>query len=125
MSSDKDISHCVKTFGSICRYCGYYFLIAGILGVIPCLTFGSIKAASYVRIRKERALYDNSTCLLLNYTLLEHKCANCNPSCTFYRCFDETFLMSYPIFNQTPVRSAYSTADRKEKHSQKLVTHII
>ncbi|CAF3310563.1 unnamed protein product [Rotaria socialis] len=88
----------------------------------PLILWGSIEASSYVTNRDIRNAFTNTTCLLLIYTVLKHTCEDriqsrgTNPN--EYTCFDETFHVSYPIFNRTQITSIFHSARKKKAHQQ-------
>jgi hypothetical protein len=87
--------------------------------IIPCIVFGSILASNYVNNRNTRQLYTSTTCLLLNYSIFEHQCQQCGfHMCSYYKCFDENFTVSYPISNNTYIRSVFTSINRKKQHLQ-------
>ncbi|CAF4475952.1 unnamed protein product, partial [Rotaria socialis] len=86
---------------------------------IPCVVVGSMGASNYANNRSFRNAHTHTTCLLLNYTVFKYKCQSCDEdTCTYYTCFDENFEFSYPIFNQTVVRSKFSSIAKKNTHKQ-------
>ncbi len=86
---------------------------------IPCIIWGSISASWYVKYKNIRNMYTPTTCLLLNYTVNSHQCEDCGTdSCTYYTCFDERFVVSYPISNNSYITSIFSSLDNAEKHQQ-------
>ncbi|CAF4644795.1 unnamed protein product [Rotaria socialis] len=87
--------------------------------LIPFIIWGSVSTAAYVRYRNIHKSHTNTTCLLLNYTVHQHECENCDSeSCTYYTCYDERFLVKYPISNGTFITGTSASFDRDEPHKQ-------
>ncbi|CAF3479970.1 unnamed protein product [Rotaria socialis] len=102
-------------FSIVLRLAG---VCAGIM-FIPCVVVGSMGASNYANNRSFRNAHTHTTCLLLNYTVFKYKCQSCDEdTCTYYTCFDENFEFSYPIFNQTVVRSKFSSIAKQNTHKQ-------
>jgi hypothetical protein len=99
---------------------------AGIICLIwiGCAVLGSLAAVQYVKIRKHNSLYEQTTCLLLNYTSVTHNCESCTTrafggrQCKTYTCYDESFEMCYMISNGTTVTTALSVRDEQEPHKE-------
>ncbi len=90
--------------------------------LIPCIIWGSISASSYVRYRNIRKNYNNTTCTLLNYTVLKHECTFCaSQLCSSNTCFNEQFLVTYPISNKTYITSIFVSFDKDKIHQQSQV----
>ncbi|CAF2250822.1 unnamed protein product [Rotaria magnacalcarata] len=89
---------------------------------LPCIIRSSSTASSYVTKRNSRNALTNTTCLLLNYTVLKHTCEDViqtrGTNTDEYTCFDETFHVSYPIFNQTQITSIFHSARKEKAHQQ-------
>ncbi|CAF1529269.1 unnamed protein product [Rotaria magnacalcarata] len=86
---------------------------------IPCVVVGSMGASNYANNRSFRNAHTHTTCLLLNYTVFKYRCQSCDQdTCSYYTCFDENFEFSYPISNQTVVRSRFSSISKKTTHKQ-------
>jgi len=101
---------------------------AGILAVIlliPCIIWGSITVTQYVHYRNVRKIHTNTTCLLLNYTVRSHDCLHNTGEHGPYTCYDERFLVTYPILNKTSITSVTAILDTENTHHQTQVLVIL
>ena len=99
--------------------CLLLFSVIGFILYGPWLIWGSIATAKYVKERQSQHLYDDTSCLLLNYTIHAHTCFDCSgEGCEHVPCYDENFWVSYLIHNGTLVNSIIYTKDELEKHGQ-------
>ncbi|CAF3380174.1 unnamed protein product [Rotaria socialis] len=72
--------------------------------LIPFIIWGSVSTAAYVRYRNIHKSHTNTTCLLLNYTVHQHECENCD--------------IKYPISNGTFITGTSASFDRDKPHKQ-------
>ncbi|CAF4608324.1 unnamed protein product, partial [Rotaria sp. Silwood2] len=102
--------------GLVALHCGWFILLVSFIhGII----FGSISAARYVQDRRTHELYTNTSCLLLNYTVVTHECQRCEKdSCYPYPCFDEQLFVSYVIFNGTFLSGSFVSFNQATQHQQ-------
>ena len=98
----------------------------------PGILLGSVSVVRYVELRNIERIYRNTTCHLLNYRGYEQRCYHIDhyhrrrsARASYDPCFDEQFLVSYPIFNGTYVRSSLSTFMKYKRHSQRKVWQIL
>ncbi|CAF1019893.1 unnamed protein product [Adineta ricciae] len=110
---------------SCCKFLinwGGFYLFFSVIGFIfygPWIIWGSIATAKYVKERQSQRLYDNTSCLLLNYTIHAHTCFDCSgEGCEYLPCYDENFWVSYLIHNGTLVNSLIFTKEEPTEHSQ-------
>lgn len=86
---------------------------------LECIILGSVFVSSYLEDQKIRYNHVNTCCLLHNYTVLETTCEACNNyGCFHYKCFDEQFLLSYPILNGSYITSTYQSFGKDKTHKQ-------
>ena len=89
-----------------------------ILGTIAfsCIIWGPITASMYVTNRNIRNSHTNTTCLLMDYEVVEHECTICDFVCSTYKCFDEILFLSYSILNGSHINATTSGyKDRREQ----------
>lgn len=84
------------------------------------LGFGGI--IKYVENRNLQNVLMNTTCHLLNHTVIEHKCFSMGANTGYsYTCFDEHFQLLYSIANQTKITSISSYTDQRNQPQKKEV----
>jgi hypothetical protein len=89
---------------------------------VGCIIWGSFSAAHYVNYQNTRSVYTSTICLLLNYTVVQHTRQYCSSNvCASYTCFDERFLVTYPISNNTYITSVFSSFDEDKPYQQSQV----
>ncbi len=69
-------------------------------------------------------MHTNTICLLRNYKVDVRKCIECGEECSTYKCYDEQFLVSYPIFNGSYLTSLYTSFGRCKMHKQRQVCRV-
>jgi hypothetical protein len=100
-----------------------------LIGIVPTLiffiSFGIAGAVLFSNAKRNQGKYDASTkCLLLQYNYAVHTCKSCTTHCrkgcttvcTSYKCYDETFVVTYPIFNTTTIIGVISTRNERQLH---------
>lgn len=120
-------------------------LLLGCFGFIFMLSFVFliIGISFYVDADNARKTYDTQTkCLLLDLNYTTRSCRSCHESCdnndisshnsyrpnrrfcttqcTTYTCYDENFLVNYPIFNGSNVTTVISTSGSSTRRSVKV-----
>ena len=117
----------VNTSGTPCSECFVSFVVFLMVGAFfTGIIWGPIEASTFVERRKIQNAYTKTTCLLLNYTLLQHTCQSCDKSCRssdplcciYYDCFDEKLQFSYLISDKTRVNSTLSCVNQDKVHQQ-------
>ena len=117
---------CCKESSTFCAAALVCAFVVAFFSFIVFIIVGSIAASQYVKDRNIRNLHKNTSCLLLNYSISEHQCETCGQyGCSNYKCFDEHFQVSYPIFNHTRITSVIASFNENKRHVQTVVCSII
>ncbi|UJR22031.1 hypothetical protein I4U23_025098 [Adineta vaga] len=88
--------------------------------LIPCIIWSLKSAVSYGRIENVINNHKNTTCLVLNYTLLKHESMNCGTRATYKTntCFDEHILVQYRLENQSDIISTVKMMNTHTLHDR-------
>lgn len=96
----------------------WIFIALSVFILLVFIILGSIGTPTYVNARRDQEKYNASTeCLLLNKSVSTGICPTADQDCPLYICYDETFDVSYAIFNATKITSTIKTQQARNQRN--------